>query len=54
MTVDLIVMLIVAILVIAAIVYIGREKKRGVTCIGCPHAAECAKKKQGGCGTGTN
>ena len=54
MTVDLIVMLIVAILVIVAIVYIRREKKRGVTCIGCPHAAECAKRTQGGCGTGTN
>ena len=54
MTVDIIVMLIIAILVIAAIVYIRREKKKGVTCIGCPHAAECAKKKQGGCGTGTN
>ena len=54
MTVDIIVMLIIAILVIAAIVYIRREKKKGVTCIGCPHAEACAKKKQGGCGTGTN
>lgn len=35
----------------AAIAYIVKEKKRGVTCIGCPHAGECAKKRsQGGCG----
>ena len=54
MTVDFIVMLIIALLVVAAMVYIRREKKKGVTCIGCPHAAECAKKKQGGCGTEAN
>ena len=54
MTADIIVLVIVFAIVVAAVVYIRREKKRGVTCIGCPHAAECAKKKQGGCGTGTN
>lgn len=54
MTADFIVILIVAVLVIAAIVYIRRQKKKGVTCIGCPHAAECAKRKQGGCSTGMN
>lgn len=51
---DIIVLLIVFAIVVAAVVYIRGEKKRGVTCIGCPHAAECAKKKQGGCGTDTN
>ena len=50
MIVDFIVMLIIALLVIAAMAYIRREKKKGVACIGCPHAGECAKKKQGGCG----
>ncbi len=54
MTVDFIVMLIIALLVVAAIVYIRNQKKKGVTCIGCPHAGTCAKKSQGGCGTGTN
>lgn len=54
MTADLIVIFLVAVLVIAAIVYIKKQKKKGVTCIGCPHAAECAKRKKGGCGTGTN
>lgn len=51
MTADMIVILIVAVLVIAAIGYIRNEKKKGVTCIGCPHASACAKKRQGGCGT---
>lgn len=50
---DLIVIFVVAVLVIAAIAYIRNEKKKGVTCIGCPHASVCAKKRQGGCGTGT-
>ena len=50
MIVDFIVMLIIALLIAAAMLYIRRQKKRGVTCIDCPHAGECAKKKQGGCG----
>ena len=51
MTADIIVMLIIAVLVIAAIWYIRAQKKKGVTCIGCPHAGTCAKSRQGGCGT---
>ena len=27
-----------------AVAYIRKEKKRGVKCIGCPHAGDCAKK----------
>lgn len=54
MNVDVIVLLIIALLVVAAILHIRKEKKRGVTCIGCPHGSECAKRKQGGCGTDTN
>ena len=30
-----------------AILYIRREKKKGVKCIGCPQAGTCS----GGCGT---
>lgn len=54
MIVDFVAMLIIALAVAAACVYIRRQKKRGVTCIGCPYAAECAKRKQGGCGTDIN
>lgn len=46
---DVIVIAILAVVVGSAIYYIRKEKKRGVTCIGCPHAGTCAKKRQGGC-----
>ena len=52
--VDFIVMLIIALAVAAAMLYIRIQKKKGVTCIGCPHAGTCAKKAQGGCGSDLN
>ena len=48
---DFLVILLVAVLVIGALVYIKKQKQRGVTCIGCPHAGQCAKRRQGGCST---
>ena len=30
-----------------AVIYIYREKKRGVTCIGCPNAEACAANRGG-------
>lgn len=48
---DIIVIAIVALIVGLAVAYIIREKKRGVKCVGCPHAKECAaKNRPGGCG----
>ena len=41
---DIIVGLIVLVIVGAALLYIRNEKKKGVVCIGCPHAGTCAKK----------
>lgn len=43
--------LIVILLGIAAAIvfYLYREKKRGITCVGCPRAKQCAKAKSGGC-----
>ena len=52
MAADSIVMLMIAVMVIAAIWYIRSQKKKGVACIGCPHAGTCAKSRQGGCSTG--
>lgn len=49
--VDIIVIAVLLIIVGLAISYIRKEKKRGAVCIGCPHAGECAKKRQGGCGS---
>lgn len=44
---DIILILVLAAIVGAAILYIRKEKKKGVTCIGCPYAATCGKN--GGC-----
>ena len=45
---DIFVIVVIVLIVGLAAAYIIREKKRGVKCIGCPHAGECAKK--GKCG----
>ena len=47
---------VIAVLALLAIVgasafYVIRAKKKGQRCIGCPHARECAARKNGGCGT---
>lgn len=49
---DFLVILVIAVIVGASLLYIRKEKKRGVQCIGCPAAGNCAKHKQGGCGSG--
>ncbi len=49
MIADLIVILVIALLVIGAIVYMKKQKKQGGTCGSCPRAGTCAKKRQGGC-----
>ena len=36
---------VIAIIISAAIIYIVKEKKKGVKCIGCPYAKECASRK---------
>lgn len=46
---NLIVIVVLLVIVGISVSYIIKEKKRGVMCIGCPHAGECAKKRQGGC-----
>jgi len=42
---NLIVIVILIALVGSAGLYIYREKKRGVKCIGCPQAGKCAAKR---------
>ena len=43
--------IIAAVLVIVGLValYIIKSRKKGIHCIGCPHAAACAAAKKGGC-----
>lgn len=42
---NIIVIAVVSVMIGAAIAYIVKEKKKGVKCIGCPAAAECAKRQ---------
>lgn len=51
MLIDIIVTIILVLMIGGAIAYIVRSKKRGETCVGCPYAKECARRKaNGGCG----
>ncbi len=49
---DIIVIGIIILLVGAALLYIRKEKKKGVTCIGCSAAGTCGKVKKNGSGCG--
>lgn len=53
---NIIVIAVVLVMIGAAIAYIVKEKKKGVKCIGCPAAAECAKRHNAasGCGCHTD
>lgn len=56
--VNFIVAAIIIALVALATIYIVREKKRGVKCIGCPMAGTCSQHHggvscSGSCGTGS-
>lgn len=49
--VDFILVVVLLVIIGAAVIYIRKAKKKGVKCIGCPVAGECAhKNKTSGCG----
>lgn len=48
---DAIVILILLALAGGIVAFLIRAKRRGQTCIGCPHSKQCAAKK-GGCTCG--
>lgn len=54
MIVDFVIMLIIALAVVAACIYMRHQKKQGGACGGCPYAGTCGKKAQGGCGLDRN
>ena len=47
---DYLVLGIIAVILLVAIRYIRASKKKGKTCIGCPHSAVCAAHRGGSCG----
>ena len=51
---NIIILVIVAAIIAGIVRYLYRAKKRGETCIGCPYAKQCARKKgaEGGCSSG--
>ena len=44
---DIIIIFILVIILGSALFYIKKEKEKGVTCIGCPDADVCAKRRNG-------
>ena len=45
---NIVVVVLLAAIVAGIVFYLYRAKKQGATCIGCPHAKQCAKNG-GGC-----
>ena len=43
-----IILALLAFIIIAAVVYVVRAKKKGVKCVGCPHANTCGKNTENG------
>lgn len=41
--INILVSIVIAVLFVAAIVYIVREKSKGKKCIGCPYSESCKK-----------
>ncbi len=49
---NLVVILIIALIIGSAVIYIVKEKKKGVQCIGCPAAGTCPNANGGKCSGG--
>ena len=47
--VDLIVVVVIVLIVGSAVLYIAKEKKKGIKCIGCPSAGTCPRANGGEC-----
>ena len=44
---DVIVVVVLVAIAVCVLIYIGKQKKKGNKCIGCPHGGNCS----GSCGT---
>ena len=44
MITNIIIISVIVLIVLGATIYIIKQKKKGVKCIGCPHSCECSKK----------
>ena len=50
---DFIIILVLIVILGGALLYMKKEKDKGVTCMGCPDAGACAKRKAGEACTST-
>ena len=49
---DIIIIVVLAVILGVALLYMKKEKEKGVTCVGCPDADVCAKRRNGeACGS---
>ncbi len=44
---DYIALGLILVILSSAIIYVIKQKKKGVKCIGCPHACTCSAKNKG-------
>lgn len=44
---DIIIIVVLAVILGVALLYMKKEKEKGVACIGCPDAGTCAKRLNG-------
>lgn len=44
---DIIIIVVLAVILGVALLYMKKEKENGVTCIGCPDSEVCAKRRNG-------
>lgn len=46
---EIIIIVLLAVILVAAILYIYKAKKRGEKCIGCPYSKQCSGNCNGSC-----
>lgn len=51
---EIIIIVLLAVILVAAILYIYKAKKRGEKCIGCPYSKQCSGNCGGSCNSENN
>ena len=41
---DILIVIILVAIALSILIYVGKQKKKGTKCIGCPHGSECSGK----------
>ena len=43
---DFLVLAVLTVVLVSAIIYVARAKKKGIKCVGCPNAKTCGKNTE--------